>query len=114
MISAAQLREMGFSYRAIAKKIGVSHSAVYRMRRKFAAVTNTEKGTMGKNLDGERCPKSEEQRLKEEIASLKAELRSVRKELDYQTIRGEALDEMINIAERNFNISIRKKAGAKH
>lgn len=51
--------------------------------------------------------------MPDDIEALKAELSRVRKELTYQTMRADAYDEMINIAERQFDVSIRKKAGAK-
>ena len=51
--------------------------------------------------------------MPDDIEALKAELSRVRRELSYQTMRAEAYDEMINIAERQFDVCIRKKAGAK-
>ena len=45
--------------------------------------------------------------------SLKAELTNLREELKYQRLRADAYDEMINVAEEQFNIKIRKKVGAK-
>ena len=48
--------------------------------------------------------------MPDDIEALKSELSRVRKELTYQTMRADAYDEMINIAERQFDVSIRKKS----
>ena len=49
----------------------------------------------------------------ETITSLRAELKVLRARLKDAEIKAEFYDEMINIAEREFNIPIRKKPGAK-
>lgn len=48
-----------------------------------------------------------------DIESLRKEIDSLKKQLSKETLRADAYDEMINIAEKKFNIAIRKKAGAK-
>ncbi len=111
--AAVELHLQGWSQRQIAKKIGVSQSKVCKMLCNFVPETLNEDEDMQGKAPNQEKPKSREQRLRDEIASLKAELKSMRKELDYQTIRGEVLDELINIAERDFKIDIRKKGGAK-
>ena len=49
----------------------------------------------------------------EEIKALKAEIAHLKKELNNAQIKAELYNEMINVAERHFNIRIRKKSGAK-
>lgn len=49
----------------------------------------------------------------EEIKALKAQISRWEKELDKARIKAELYNEMINVAERHFNIYIRKKSGAK-
>lgn len=49
----------------------------------------------------------------EDYDALRAEITRLRKELRYQTMRAEALDTMIDVAEEMFNIPVRKKAGTK-
>ena len=44
---------------------------------------------------------------------LKARIRLLKQELTYEKLKSEALSEMIDIAEEEFKISIRKKSGAK-
>jgi hypothetical protein len=48
-----------------------------------------------------------------DTVSLAAEPARLREELKYQRLRADAYDEMINVAEEQFDIKIRKKAGAK-
>ncbi|MDR2409380.1 MAG: transposase [Bacteroidales bacterium] len=48
-----------------------------------------------------------------ETNSLESELASLKEELKYQRLRADAYDEMINVAEEQFNVKIRKKVGAK-
>ena len=50
---------------------------------------------------------------KEDYDKLRAEVTRLRKELREQTMRAEALDTMIDVAEEMFNIPVRKKAGTK-
>ena len=44
---------------------------------------------------------------------LEAEIRLLKKALSYEKLKSEALSQMIDIAEDEFKISIRKKSGAK-
>lgn len=48
-----------------------------------------------------------------EIKDLQAEIARLKKELTHESLRADAFNELINVAEKQFNISIRKKAGAK-
>ncbi|MBR6439386.1 MAG: helix-turn-helix domain-containing protein [Bacteroidales bacterium] len=109
---AIELRSLGLPLRSISKKIGLSKSTVWRMLRTF----DPENGYGVEDMeekDRSDKSKSREQQLVEEIARLKAELKETRKELDLQNLRADVLDEMINIAERKFEIKIRKKSGVK-
>ncbi len=113
LIAAIEMRSHGLSYQEIGKKIGMSKSSVHRMLLNFDPENINKVEDMKAGNTNQEKPKSREQMLRDEIATLKSELNAVRKELDYQTIRGEVLDELINIAERDFKIEIRKKDGAK-
>jgi hypothetical protein len=48
-----------------------------------------------------------------EVAALKKKIKELELQLEYERLRTEALDTMINVAETRFNIPIRKKPGAK-
>ena len=51
---------------------------------------------------------------KEDYDKLRAEVTRLRKELREQTMRAEALDTMIDVAEEMFNIPIRRNADGKN
>ena len=53
--------------------------------------------------------KSPAQQLKE----LERKNRELQKELEYQKLRADALDKLIEVGERELNITIRKKSGSK-
>ncbi|MBP5315683.1 MAG: helix-turn-helix domain-containing protein [Muribaculaceae bacterium] len=115
-LQMVRMRNKGYSYREIGEETGVSKSSVARILRNFVPANESSyellKSMAKEKTDTER-QRMREQRLLEEVASLKAELRATRRELDHQTLRAEVLDEIINVAEHKFNIEIRKKAGAK-
>lgn len=51
--------------------------------------------------------------LPSDIEALQAEILRLKSELTKAEIKAEAYDEMINVAESELDISIRKKSGAK-
>ena len=56
---------------------------------------------------------SNQENHNEELEALQKEVADLKKQLKYQEMRADAYDTMIDIAEKKFNIPIRKKAGAK-
>ena len=56
---------------------------------------------------------SNQETNKEELDALKKKVAELEGQLKYQEMRADAYDTMIDIAEKKFNIPIRKKAGAK-
>jgi transposase-like protein len=82
------------------KKYGIKgHSTVLKWIRKFGL--STEPKIMG------------QKKKKANTADLQAEIRLLKKELSYEKLKSEGLSEMIEIAEEELKISIRKKSGAK-
>jgi septal ring factor EnvC (AmiA/AmiB activator) len=57
--------------------------------------------------------KRSKQQLEEELKEMKAENRRLQEALELEKLRSKAFDTMIDVAEANFNIPIRKKAGTK-
>ena len=57
--------------------------------------------------------KRSKQQLEEELKTAKAELKRLQEALELEKLRSRAYDTMIDVAEANFNIPIRKKAGTK-
>jgi len=60
----------------------------------------------------QRIMSKEKEKTQREI-ELEAEVRDLRESLDYEKLRTQALNKVIEIAERDLNITIRKKPGAK-
>ena len=56
---------------------------------------------------------SKQENRNEELEALQKKVADLEKQLKYQEMRADAYDTMIDIAEKKFNIPIRKKAGAK-
>ena len=57
--------------------------------------------------------KRSKQQLEEELKAMKAENKRLQEALELEKLRSKAYDTMIDVAEANFNIPIRKKAGTK-
>ena len=53
------------------------------------------------------------QQLEDELKVMKAENKRLQEALALEKLRSKAYDTMIDVAEANFNIPIRKKAGTK-
>lgn len=49
----------------------------------------------------------------EQLKELERRNRELQKKLEYQKLRADALDKLIEVGERELNISIRKKSGSK-
>lgn len=117
-MEAAKMRSQGYSLRVIGEKVGLGTTTVWKMLRNFDLDselddTNEVEKMSNRNRAGKDSSKSREQQLMKENARLKAELKEARKERDFQNLRADVLDEMINIAEHKFDIKIRKKSGVK-
>ncbi|WP_294081444.1 transposase [Proteiniphilum sp. UBA5384] len=113
--------EEGMDYRSISEILPVSFASVGYWIHNFAKEykSNTEIMEAISNLDKSSLEQSGKEKDKvntgssKDTASLESELASLRDELKYQRLRADAYDEMINVAEDQFNIKIRKKVGAK-
>lgn len=44
-----------------------------------------------------------------DVKALRMEIARLKRQIAYESLRAEAYDELINVAEQQFNISIRKK-----
>lgn len=97
-----KMYDSGMSTRAIGRAIGLSKSTISSRIAKFAI--KSEEHDMPQT-DNKTTPVIE-QDAQARIAELEAKLRMAE-------LARDAYDEMINVAEAKFNISIRKKAGAK-
>lgn len=88
-------------------------SAVLKWMRKFGIENKPiSKETTFMNLQKKSHTKVETVDMYE-VAALKKKIKELELQLEYERLRTEALDTLINLAETRFNIPIRKKPGAK-
>lgn len=96
------------SLKELKKKYGVgSNESLYIWMRKF-----------GLSKPNEKPIKEHSSMLKETVKTdsekvLELRVRQLEKDLEFEKLRTHALDKMIDIAERDLNIAIRKKAGTR-
>ena len=99
--------EFGTPKDQLRAKYGIKgKSAILNWMRKFAAINEEP---MSKQKQKPTPPSSEHQ----EIARLKAENERLKKALAHEQLHVKVLDTMIDIAERELKIPVRKKSGAK-
>lgn len=72
-------------------------------------LTQQESVSLSEQNDIDMARKSKDDQIKE----LKEELKKAQKEAEMQKLRATAYDKMIDLAEKTFNIPIRKKSGTK-
>lgn len=97
--------------------VPVSRSTILRWIRNFVAENPEYRYQMQKastpKHDESAAVKRQEKATQEEIKALKEELGRLQVQLRKAELRADLYDEMINVAEKQFNIPIRKKVGAK-
>ena len=109
----------GLSFRQIAKILPVSKTTIMRWIAIFAegnphAQRMVKLTTNVKTRKVESVqPEPQDAKMPEDIKSLQEEVIRLRAQLEKAEIKAEAYEELVNVAESKFKISIRKKAGAK-
>ena len=107
--------EQGTGYRTLAKKYGVSRTTINKWVMIHQGIHNlppTEKqqkhylSKMNNNTGNVAAGDTKKQKELEE------KIRLIEKQLEWEKLRVEVLDTLINVAEKQLNISIRKKPGA--
>lgn len=107
--------EDGIPYRALAKKYNVSrstinkwvlvHQGIHDIPRSHKQITyDLQQKTLGKKS---------KQIIPEHQSDLEKKIELLEKQLEWEKLRSKALDTMINVAERELDIDIRKKPGTK-
>ena len=104
----------GLNSRRIEKILPISHTTVNRWIAKFAVENNISRFSSYEVIKSKLPKPSEEEKMTaEEIKALKAENLKLRRQMHDAEMRADLYNEIINVAEKQFNIPIRKKAGAK-
>ena len=105
-----EMHQKGCSPSTISKKINLDPATIRRWIRNFATENNPSEHAMNDTeVTDNKTP-----RYPNDIKELKEKIRQLEKELKHERLRADVYDELINVAEENFKIQIRKKAGAKH
>jgi transposase len=109
--------EEGLGSLRITHLVPVSRSTILRWIRNFVSENpeyryQMQKASTPKLVDPAAIERQEKASL-EEIKALKEELGRLRVKLQKAELRADLYDEMINVAEKQFNIPIRKKVGVK-
>ena len=101
----------------IAKIIPVHRATIYRWIAKFAVDNPQEEpSAMARKSKKDVQTQPEvpvNEALPDDVIALQKEIKELRAQLTKAEIKAEAFDELINVAEAQFGIQIRKKAGAK-
>ena len=128
MPKARTLYAEGLTVGRIAKVLSMSRTTVYRWIANFAEETEEDMSAKKKNKKRSAAITPEERRMHSQSSqvstksylSTSAESESaaqkivrLERELREARLRADLFDEMINVAEKKFDIQIRKKAGAK-
>jgi transposase-like protein len=100
----------GCGYRKLQDKYGISRTTICKWVQVYQGIHNLPPTDLQQKhyispMNKKKHPVSEnEKELLEKIASLE-------KQLKHQELKAEVLDTLINVAEKELNISIRKKPG---
>ena len=113
----ALYRDKHMGRHRIEKIIPVSNHTISEWIRNFVAENPSYKSERMKQAEERRKKKavleSVDSPVPSDLQSLKAEVSRLRKALREESMRAELYNEIINVAEEQFKIPIRKKAGTK-
>ena len=113
----ALYRDKHMGRHRIEKIIPVSNYTISEWIRNFVAENPSYKSERMKQAEERRKKKavleSVDSPMPSDLQSLKAEVSRLRKALREESMRAELYNEIINVAEEQFKIPIRKKAGTK-
>jgi len=106
--AATEFLTTSITIKELQKKYGFSgDGTLYQWIRKFGLSQPSEKELKVDNVMKKEQSKTRyEQELEKKVAELE-------KQLEYQQLKSRAYEKMVEIAEREFSISIRKKFGSK-
>ena len=113
----ALYRDKHMGWKRISKIIPVSNWTISEWIRNFVAENPSYKSERMKQAEERRRKKaalaSVDSPVPSDLESLKAEVARLRKALKEESMRADLYNEIINVAEEQFKIPIRKKAGTK-
>ena len=104
----------GCGYRTLQKKYGISRTTICKWVQVYQGIHNLPPTTLQQKhyLDPmEKGEKNNQDGTTEKEQELLKRIAFLEKQLQHQELRAEVLDTLINVAEKQLNISIRKKPG---
>lgn len=107
--------EQGCGYRKLQEKYGISRTTICKWVQIYQGIhgldrTQKQQNHYLRDMDDpnkKRLPKANPTSL-----DLEKKIAALEKQLQWEKLRADALDTMINIAEEKLNIAIRKKSGS--
>ena len=104
----------GCGYRQLAAKYGISRTVISRWVLIYQEVHNLPATDLQRKHYREpmkQKKKKKDKREKQDKSELLAKIAMLEKQLKHENLRSEVLDTLINVAEKELNINIRKKPG---
>lgn len=107
--------EEGIPYRALAEKYGVNRTTINRWVLVHQGIHDLPRSQkqVSYDLQQKTLGKKSKQVVAEHQSELEKKVELLEKQLEWEKLRSLALDTMINVAERELQIDIRKKPGTK-
>lgn len=105
----------GTSYRRLSAKYGMSRDVINKWVMIHQGIHNLPPSEQQHRYAISSMNSSKKKSTKQELQSneaLQQKIAALEKQLNWEKLRAESLDTMINIAEKDLNIQIRKKPGA--
>jgi transposase-like protein len=101
----------GCGYRKLQAKYGISRTTICKWVQVYQGVHNLPPTNLQHKHYISPMAKKEQQGTTENEAALLQKIAALEKQLAHQELRAEVLDTLINVAEKQLNIAIRKKPG---
>ena len=104
----------GCGYRILQKKYGISRTTICKWVQVYQGIHNLPPTSLQQKHYLTPMDRKEKNKLagsNEEKQELLQKIASLEKQLAHQQLRAEVLDTLINVAEKQLSISIRKKPG---
>ena len=107
--------QQGCGYRKLQDKYGISRTTICKWVQIYQGVHGLQRTTKQQNHYLRDMDDPQKKRLpKKQITpqDLEKKIATLEKQLQWEKLRADALDTMINVAEEKLNIAIRKKSGS--
>lgn len=104
----------GCGFRELASKYGISRTTICKWVAIYQGIHNlppTEKQVKYSTSSMNSSPRKGDTETNESTKALQQKIALLEKQLQFEKLRADALDTMINVAEQQLNIQIRKKSG---